>query len=51
MNELIFARALGFMGVALLLGFIIVTTCDVQTLRNKIVYKLLNVWYNIYVLK
>lgn len=49
--EQVIAYASGTIGLIALFGFILVTTCDVKTLRNKIVYKLLNMWYNIYVLK
>lgn len=49
--EQVLGYAAGTIGLIALFGFIFFTTCDVKSLRNKIVYKLLNMWYNIYVLK
>jgi len=44
------AYVLGSFGLIILFVSILAVTCDVQSLRNKIVYKILNMCYNIYVL-
>ena len=46
-----FGLLLASFGLFVLIGSILAMTCDIISLKNKIVYKLLNVWYNIYVLK
>jgi hypothetical protein len=49
--EEIISLVLASFGLVLLIVCILAVTIDLRSLINKIVYKLLNVWYNINVLK